>query len=87
MTDYQTIEKLQCDLYATDTVLRYGDYVLVAYHTYDGCKAQIYMFDENPEKTGLSDIECKLDLMANPDTKFDDAGHAIEWAFDFLKTI
>ncbi len=87
MTDYQTMERLKCSLSATDTVLKYNDYVLVAYQTFYGYKSEIYMFDEKPENTKLSDIECKLELMANPEMEFVDAGHAIKWAFDLLKTI
>ncbi len=87
MNNYKTMERLQCDLSATDIVLKYNEYVLVAYQTFNGYQAEIYMFAEQPEDSGLSDIECKLELMANPEMKFDDAGHAIEWALDLLKTI
>lgn len=82
MNDYKTVERLQCELSASDTILIYDSYVLIAYRVFEGYKAEIYMFTENP-----GNIESKLDLMANPNVVYTDGGHAIEWALQFIKDL
>ena len=63
-------------------VLKFGDKVLVCGLTYRGFESAIYEFIETEEETGLSYIECRLNLrIASPKT-FDDGGDAMKWFYD-----
>ena len=64
--------------------LKYGDKVLVTGLTYRGFEAAIYEFIEDEEESGLSYIECRLNLRTTAPTPFDDGGDAMKWCFDHL---
>ena len=65
-------------------MLKYGDKVLVTGLTCRGFKAAVYEFIEDEEETGLSYIECRLNLRTTAQTPFDDGGDAMKWCFDQL---
>lgn len=65
-------------------VLKYGDRVLVCGLTYRGFEAAVYEFIEDEEETGLSYIECRLNLRTTAPMPFDDGGDAMKWCFDHL---
>ncbi len=64
--------------------LKYGDKVLVTGLTYRGFEAAVYEFIEDEEETGLSYIECRLNLRTANPKPFDDGGDAMKWCFDHL---
>lgn len=64
--------------------LKYGDKVLVCGLTYKGFEAAVYEFIEDEEETGLSYIECRLNLRTTSPTPFDDGGDAMKWCFEHL---
>lgn len=76
-----TIEQLQMQVSATyGAVLKFGDRVFVTdCHWKGGFTATVYEFIESPEETGLSEIECRLNLILTTDECFADNGHAIAW--------
>lgn len=61
-------------------VLKYGDRVLVTDIAWKGYIAGVYEFLETEEETGLSCVECRLNLIAMSEETFEDGGHAIAWA-------
>lgn len=61
-------------------VLKYGDRVLVTDIAWRGFIAGVYEFLETEEETGLSYVECRLNLIAMSEETFGDGGHAIAWA-------
>ena len=70
-------------------VLQYGEYVLVAdtkWRKGEGLVtvAYIYQLIETPTVAD-SFIESPLQLIAESLQSFEDSGHAIAWAIDFLK--
>lgn len=65
-------------------VLKYGERVLVCGLTYKGFEAAVYEFIDDEEETGLSYIECRLNLRTTSPTPFDDGGNAMKWCFDHL---
>ena len=65
-------------------VLKYGERVLVCGLTYRGFEAAVYEFIEDEKETGLSYIECRLNLRTTAPTPFDDGGDAMKWCFDHL---
>ena len=65
-------------------VLKYGERVLVCGLTYRGFEAAVYEFIEDEEETGLSYIECRLNLRTTAPTPFDDGGDAMKWCFEHL---
>lgn len=79
--EFTTIEKLQMRVSASyGAVLQYGDKVFVTdIHWKGGFTAEIYEFIDTPKETGLSDIECRLNLYAKAEQTFEDNGHAIAW--------
>ena len=61
-------------------VLKYGNRVFVTdIHWKGGFTASIYEFVDDPEETGLGDIECRLSKIAEATQHFEDSGHAIAW--------
>ena len=76
-----TMEHLQMQVSAGyGAVLKYDDKVFVTdCHWKGGFTAAVYEFVETPEETGLSDIECRLNLIAKANEMFVDNGHAIAW--------
>lgn len=64
--------------------LKYCERVLVCGLTYRGFEAAVYEFIEDEEETGLSYIECRLNLRTTAPTPFDDGGVAMKWCFDHL---
>jgi len=78
---FTTIEHLALETNSGyGAVVRYGDRV---FHTdmkwNGGFFAHVYEFIDDPEETGLGDIECRLSLIAEAKESFEDSGHAIEW--------
>lgn len=65
-------------------VLKYGERVLVCGLTYKGFEAAVYEFIEDEKETGLSYIECRLNLRTTSPTPFDDGGDAMKWCFEHL---
>lgn len=63
-------------------VLKYGDRVMVTGLTWRGFEAAVYEFIEDEEKTGLSYIECRLNLRTANPKPFNDGGDAIKWCFE-----
>lgn len=63
-------------------VLKYGDKVLVTGLTWKGFEAAVYEFIEDEEETGLSYIECRLNLRTANPKPFDDGGDAMKWCFE-----
>ena len=64
--------------------LKYGDKILVTGLTYRGFEAAVYEFIEDEKETGLSYIECRLELNEIAPHPFDDGGDAMKWCFDQL---
>lgn len=80
-----TMEHLEINGCSTQgAVLKYGDRVLVCGLTYRGFEAAVYEFIEDEEESGLSYIECRLNLRTTAPTLFDDGGDAMKWCFDHL---
>lgn len=80
-----TMEKLWCSGCAEQgAVLRYGELALAVGLTYRGFEAAVYEFIESEEETGLSYIECRLNLRTVAPMPFDDGGDAMKWCFDHL---
>ena len=79
--EFTTMEHLQMRVSASyDAVLKFSDKVFVTdCHWRGGFTAAIYEFIETPEETGLGDIECRLNLVAEATERFVDNGHAIAW--------
>lgn len=65
-------------------VLKYGDKVLVTGLTWKGFEAAVYEFIEDEEETGLSYIECRLNLRTANPRPFNDGGDAMKWCFENL---
>lgn len=79
------MEKLQMKVSSCGAVLKYGEKVLVTDLAWKGFVAAVYEFIETPEETGLSDIECRLNLVENAEKLFGDGGHAMEWALGRIR--
>ena len=80
-----TMEHLEMNRCSTQgAVLKYGERVLVCGLTYKGFEAAVYEFIEDEEETGLSYIECRLNLRTISPTPFDDGGDAMKWCFEHL---
>lgn len=78
-----TMENLAIKANAMDgAVLKMGDRVLVTDRGWKGFIAAVYEFVDTPEETGLSEIECRLNLTAMSQEVFEDGGHAIAWAMN-----
>ena len=78
-----TMEKLWNDGCAEQgAVLKYSDKVLVCGLTYRGFESAVYEFIETEEETGLSYIECRLNLRIASPKPFDDGGDAMKWCYD-----
>lgn len=79
--EFTTMEHLQMRVSASyGAVLKYSDKVFVTdCHWHGGFTAAIYEFIETPKETGLGDIECRLNLVAEATERFVDNGHAIAW--------
>lgn len=79
--EFTTMEHLQMRVSAGyGAVLKFSDKVFVTdCHWRGGFTAAIYEFIETPEETGLGDIECRLNLVAEATERFVDNGHAIAW--------
>ena len=76
-----TMETLITRLTTTEgAVLKKGERILVADRGRGGFLAGVYEMTETPEETGLSYIECRLNLIAMSKEIFEDSGSAIEWA-------
>lgn len=65
-------------------VLKYGDKVLVTWLTWKWFEAAVYEFIEDEEETGLSYIECRLNLRTANPRHFNDGGDAMKWCFENL---
>lgn len=74
------MENLQLKVSSYGAVLKYGEKVLVTDLAWKGFVAAVYEFVETPEETGLSAVECRLNLIDNSEKLFEDGGHAMEWA-------
>ena len=76
-----TMERLSMQTNPTyGAVIKYDDRVFHTDLTWKGGYfANIYEFVDDPEETGLGDIECRLSLIAEADEEFKDSGHALEW--------
>ena len=81
MIQFTTMEQLQMRVSATyGAVIKFGDRVFVTdYHWKGGFTADIYEFVETPEEIGVSEIECRLNLIQTAGERFEDNGHAIAW--------
>ena len=88
-TEKLTTEALQMRVDSYGAILAHGDYTLASFVTWTkkdgyGNSAQVYRLTEapidgfGPNSRGRS--ECALELIADADQLFDDAGHAIAWA-------
>lgn len=86
-----TMEALQMATDSYGTVIAYDNYVLASAYRHlgkdrIGNDARVYKLAEQPIPGWGPDarafIECRLDLVAEADNLFEDAGHAIAWAFD-----
>ncbi len=76
-----TMENLSMQVSAGEgAVLRFGDKVLVTDHAWKGFIAGVYEFIEDEEETGLSYVECRLNLISMAGQTFPDGGSAIQWA-------
>ncbi|MGJ9482410.1 hypothetical protein ACRQDV_08710 [Actinotignum sp. GS-2025e] len=84
-----TTETLQMKADSYSSVIAYGDFVLASFATWSkdegfGNNAQVYRLAEAPipgfgsQARGRS--ECALELIAEADHLFEDAGYAIAWA-------
>jgi len=81
-TSMEHLESSGCS--TQGAVLKYGDMVLVCGLTYRRFEAAIYEFIEDEEETGLSYIECRINLHTVAPHPFDDGGDAMKWCFDEL---
>lgn len=61
-------------------VLKFGDRVLVTDCGWKGYIAGVYEYLETPEEAGVSECECRLNLIHMSEETFEDGGHAIAWA-------
>lgn len=88
-TEKLTTEALQMRVDSYGAILAHGDYTLATFATWTkkdgyGNSAQVYRLTEapidgfGPDARGRS--ECDLELIAEADHLFADAGHAIAWA-------
>lgn len=84
-----TSETLQMSVDSYGTALAYGNYTLASFVTWTktegfGNNAQIYRLMEEPVSgfgpNSMGRGECELELIAESDHLFADAGHAIAWA-------
>lgn len=74
------LEHLIMDTSPRGAVVKYGQNVLVTdLHWKGDYTAKVYEYIETPEETGLSDLECRLSLIAESRENFKDSGHALEW--------
>ena len=78
---FTTMERLTMKVSPSyGAVLKFGDKVFVTdIHWKGGFTAEIYEFVDDPEETGLGDIECRLAKIAEAKQHFEDGGHAIAW--------
>ena len=75
-----TMEKLEEMRFSTcGAVLRHGEQILVVGREFRGFHAAVYEMIETPEETGLTDIECRLNLVEAATELFEDGGHAMAW--------
>lgn len=83
MSDFTTIENLQCQVSASyGVVIKYGSRVIASDCDFKNKHwVEVYEFIDEPDESGLSDIECRLNLIAQQDG-FDDNGHAVAWALE-----
>ena len=81
MDRFTTMEHLSMETNPTyGAVIKYGDRVFHTDITWKGgFSARVYEFIDDPEETGLGDIECRLSLITEAKETFEDSGHAIEW--------
>lgn len=91
-----TIEQLNTETDSYGAVLAYGNLVLATKLTWTkahgyGNDARLYRRIEEPipgwGENSRSAIECRLELIATAEHLFEDAGHAIEWAFTQAATL
>ncbi len=82
VTTMEHLEMNGCSMQGA--VLKYGERVLVCGLTYKGFEAAVYEFIDDEEETGLSYIECRLNLRTTSSTPFDDGGDAMKWCFEHL---
>lgn len=76
---FTTMEKLQMEANSRDSVIRFGDHVIYAYHDFKGeYTALIYEFIDEPG-VEFDEIECRITLIDRKES-FADGGHAIQWA-------
>lgn len=80
-----SMENLQLKVSSYGAVLKYGEKILVTDLAWKGFVAAVYEFIETPEETGLSDVECRLNLIENAEKYFEDGGHAMEWAINRVR--
>ena len=86
MTEFTTMEKLQCEMNLNAATLKFGDHVIYTYcHYKDGYKVEIYEFIDEPGKD-FDAIECRISLIKTAEG-FTDGGHAVEWAFKYINTL
>lgn len=80
-----TMEQLQMSVSSSyGVVVKYGEKVLVTdVHWQGGFEAAVYQF-KNPEQT---DIEALVQLEKIAPTRFEDAGHALEWAMELRAVV
>ena len=78
---FTTMERLTMKVSPSyGAVLKFDDRVFVTdIHWQGGFTAEIYEFVDDPEETGLGDIECRLSKIAEAKQHFEDGGHAIAW--------
>ena len=81
MDKITTMERLSDKVSCTyGAVVKFGDRLFVTdVHWKGGFTACIYEFIDDPEETGLSDIECRVSLIAEAEQRFEDGGNAIAW--------
>ena len=82
-----TIENLEMYLgVGYGHVIQFGQYAIATDVSYRGNYfAAIYEMVETPEETGLSAIECRIQLIKTAKETFEDAGHAIQWGLKNCK--
>lgn len=92
-TEILTTDSLQIRVDSYGAVIAHGDYTLATFATWKkgegfGSNAQVYRLTEQPiagfgpDAKGRS--ECALELFAEADHLFEDAGHVIAWAFTHI---
>ena len=81
MSEFTTMEHLELSLSTGEASLQYGDKVLVARMNYwkGDYEAEIYEFVDEP-RDGFDRIECRLALIRKSEERFEDGGHAMQWA-------